>query len=85
MEGFVTMDAELPKQTEPGVGQPAMGLLFEVSNQLNLARDADELIQVLARPAFETGAHSASLLHYGPNGSSEPAWIMVKSVRSALE
>ncbi len=49
--------------------------LYEISRGLNVARDEEELLRVLAQPALEAGAISGSLMYFDLDETNEPEWI----------
>ncbi len=49
--------------------------LYEISRRLNIARNDQEFLQVLAQPALETGANRASLLYFDLDASGQPEWL----------
>ncbi len=51
--------------------------LFEMSRGLNRARDADELLRILARPGVEAGANRAYLSYIDLNEAGEPEWVEI--------
>ncbi len=48
--------------------------LYGIGRDLNLARDKEELLQILARPALEAGAMRAELMYFDLNEAGEPEW-----------
>ncbi len=54
--------------------------IYEISRGLNTARDEDELLQILARPALEAGAIRANLLYIDLNEAGEPEWLEIVAV-----
>ena len=51
--------------------------LFAISRDLNAASDEDEVLQVLARLATETGAFDANLQYIELDPDGEPEWIVM--------
>jgi anti-anti-sigma regulatory factor len=51
--------------------------LYEISWGLNMAHDENELLQVLAWPAQETGATIAALMYIDLNEADKPEWAEV--------
>jgi anti-anti-sigma regulatory factor/K+-sensing histidine kinase KdpD len=49
--------------------------LYQISHDLNTARDEDELLQVLIRPAQKAGGARAMLLYIDMNKAGEPEWL----------
>jgi PAS domain S-box-containing protein len=49
--------------------------LYQISSDLNRARDEDELLWALAQPAIEAGAASASLMYVELDQAGQPAWM----------
>lgn len=52
-------------------------ILYSISHSLSMASDADEMLQVLARPAIEAGAAVANLMYIDLNDAGEPEWIEI--------
>jgi PAS domain S-box-containing protein len=51
--------------------------LYAISRELNAARDEDELLQVLARPAIQAGATQANLMYVELDQDEQPEWSEV--------
>jgi anti-anti-sigma regulatory factor len=51
--------------------------LYEISWGLNMAHDENELLQMLAWPAQETGATAASLMYIDLNEAGKPEWAEI--------
>jgi anti-anti-sigma regulatory factor/K+-sensing histidine kinase KdpD len=49
--------------------------LYQISRDLNMARDEDELLQALIRPAQKAGVARAMLLHTDMNKAGKPEWL----------
>jgi two-component system sensor histidine kinase/response regulator len=56
-------------------GQAQTEALYQISRRLNAARNEQELLQVLSRPAAEGGALGAALMYIDLNDSGEPEWL----------
>ncbi len=54
--------------------------LYSISRGLNTARDEDELLQVLVRPAIEAGAILATLQYIDLDEAGEPEWTEIVAV-----
>ncbi len=54
--------------------------LYEISRGLNTARDEDELLQILIKPALEVGAAAAILAYIDLDETNEPEWIEMVAV-----
>jgi len=48
--------------------------LYQISRDLNMARDVEELLSLLARPAQEAGAQETTLFFVDLNEAGEPEW-----------
>jgi rsbT co-antagonist protein RsbR len=48
--------------------------LYRIGRDLNVAQDTDELLHILARPAVQAGAATASLLYVDANQAGRPEW-----------
>ncbi len=57
--------------------QAEAATLYEISRGLNAARDEDELLHVLARPAREAGVIQADLMYIDLDEAGEPEWTEI--------
>jgi PAS domain S-box-containing protein len=51
--------------------------LYQISRDLNTAKDKDELLQVLTQPAIEAGASVTSLSYIDLNQDGQPEWVEI--------
>jgi PAS domain S-box-containing protein len=74
-------EAELQKRiAELEAAQARAEILNQISNGLNTAHDEDELLQILAWPAIETGAIQADLIYIDLDEAGEPEWTEVVAI-----
>jgi PAS domain S-box-containing protein len=57
------------------VAQARAEVLNRISRGLSVARDEDELLQVLSRPATEAGTATVTLMYIDLNEVGEPEWL----------
>ncbi len=73
---MVIRQSELERRVaELEVAQARAEILYQISRDLNMARDEDELLQVLARPAREAGVQRATLWYIDLDQSGEAEWL----------
>ncbi len=73
---MVTRQSELERRVaELEAAQARAEILYQISRDLNTARDEDELLQVLARPAREAGVQRATLWYIDLDQSGEAEWL----------
>ena len=73
MQGKPTRRRQAEQPSQEGRAQTEA--LYQISRRLNAARDEDELLNALARPAMGAGALSAALIYIDLDDSGEPEWL----------
>ena len=69
---------ELQKQiANLEAAQTKAELLYQISRDLNTARDEQELLQLLDQPARAAGASSTNLLYIDLDEAGQPEWARV--------
>jgi PAS domain S-box-containing protein len=63
--------------TELETGQTAAEILYQISRDLNMARDEHELLRLLDQPARKRGASSSNLLYIDLDERGQPEWAEV--------
>jgi transcriptional regulator with GAF, ATPase, and Fis domain len=53
------------------------GILYDISHSLSAAKDENEMLQILARPAIEAGVNSVHLLYFDLDEVGEPVWAEI--------
>jgi rsbT co-antagonist protein RsbR len=72
---MTTKDELQARIAELEAEQARMAVIYQISRDLNTARNEDELLQALARPALEAGVSGASLVYIDLDEAGEPEWI----------
>ncbi|MCP4543807.1 MAG: GAF domain-containing protein [Chloroflexi bacterium] len=72
----MTTKAELEQRlAELEAAQVRAEMLYQISRDLNMARDTSEFLQVLARPARDAETHRATLWYIDLDQAGEPEWL----------
>ncbi|MCP4543808.1 MAG: GAF domain-containing protein [Chloroflexi bacterium] len=72
----MTTKSELEQRVvELEAAQVRSDMLYQISRDLNMARDTSELLQVLARPALDAGTQRATLWYIERDQAGKPEWI----------
>ncbi len=71
----MTTKSEMERVVEIEAAQVRAETLYQISRDLNMARDEEELLKVLARPAREAGINRATLWYIDLDQAGEPEWL----------